>query len=169
MKTMEHVHVDIGVREESLQKISEGLCKVLADTYTLYLKTQNFHWNVTGPQFKALHEMFEEQYRDLAEAADLIAERIRALGYVVPATYGEFSELTSLRDEPGHIPADQMIRSLMEGNEAVTRGAHQVFKKADEADDQATADMLTERMERHEKVAWMLRRLLSEKLGTCPR
>ncbi|HVE94163.1 MAG TPA: Dps family protein [Acidimicrobiales bacterium] len=152
--------IDIGISEADRQKIAHGLGRVLADSYALYLKTHNYHWNVTGPQFNTLHLMFETQYLELATAVDLIAERIRALGERAPGTYREFSSLASVtedRDEPG---ATEMIRRLVDGQEAVVRTAREVFSLADGADDQPTADLLTQRMQVHEKTAWMLRSML---------
>lgn len=154
------MQINIGLSEEHRKTISEGLSHLLADTYTLYLKTHNFHWNVTGPLFQTLHTMFEEQYYELAEAVDLIAERIRALGFPAPGSYQQFEQLTSIKEETGVPNANAMIRQLMEGHEAVVRTARSRFPKVDEADDEATADLLTTRMETHEKTAWMLRSML---------
>ncbi|NES95625.1 MAG: DNA starvation/stationary phase protection protein [Desertifilum sp. SIO1I2] len=161
MQTLDQVQkVDIGIDENSRQQISEGLSRVLADTYTLYLKTHNFHWNVTGPMFQTLHMMFEEQYTELATAVDDIAERIRALGYSAPATYSDFNRLTSIPETPGVPKAEDMIRLLVEGNEAVVKTVRQAFPAAEDARDESTADLLVERMRIHEKTAWMLRSLL---------
>lgn len=161
MQTLDQVQkVDIGIDENSRQQISEGLARVLADTYTLYLKTHNFHWNVTGPMFQTLHVMFEEQYTELAAAVDEIAERIRALGYSAPATYSEFNRLTSIPETPGVPKAEDMIRLLVEGNEAVVKTVRKSFPAAEEAGDESTADLLVDRMRVHEKTAWMLRSLL---------
>ena len=153
--------IDIGISEKDRKEIAHGLSRVLADSYTLYLKTHNFHWNVTGPMFQTLHLMFETQYTELAIAVDLIAERIRALGFPAPGTYREFAELTSI-DEPTSIPsAPEMIKQLMEGQEAVVRTARSAFEIASQANDAPTEDLLTQRMQLHEKTAWMLRSLLS--------
>ena len=154
--------IDIGISEKDRRKIAEGLSHLLADTYTLYLKTHNFHWNVTGPMFNTLHLMFEQQYTELAAAVDLVAERIRALGFPAPGTYKEFALLSSIKEEEGTPGAQRMIRSLVEGQEAVVRTARSVFPVVDEAHDEPTADLLTQRMQVHEKTAWMLRSLLAE-------
>jgi len=153
--------IDIGIKASDREEIAAGLSKLLADTYTLYLQTHNFHWNVTGPMFQTLHLMFETQYNELALAVDLIAERIRALGYRAPGTYGEFSKLTSIKEVGGVPKAEDMIRILVEGQEAVVRTARSVFPVVDAADDEASADLLTQRMQIHEKTAWMLRSLLA--------
>lgn len=152
--------VNIGISESDRRAIADGLSSLLADTYTLYLKTHNFHWNVTGPMFQPLHAMFEEEYTELAVAVDNIAERIRALGFHAPGTYSEFMKLSSIREEEGMPIASEMIRQLVEGHEAVVRTARQVIPLADGALDEATIDLLTERMHAHEKTAWMLRSLL---------
>jgi starvation-inducible DNA-binding protein len=153
--------INIGIEEQDRREIAEGLSKLLADTYTLYLKTHNFHWNVTGPMFQTLHLMFEQQYNELALAVDLIAERIRALGFPAPGTYREFSKLSSISEEEGAHAAEEMIRKLVEGQEAVVRTARSVFPVVDRAGDEPTADLLTQRMQVHEKTAWMLRSLLA--------
>lgn len=153
--------IDIGIGEKDRKKIAEGLSNLLADTYTLYLKTHNFHWNVTGPQFNTLHVMFEEQYTELAAAVDEIAERIRALGFPAPGTYTAYSKLTSLSEEEGVPTAEKMIAQLVEGQEAVVRTARSVFPAAEKAGDEPTADLLTQRMQIHEKTAWMLRSMLA--------
>ena len=152
--------IDIGISESSRKTIAEGLSRLLADTYTLYLKTHNFHWNVTGPMFQTLHLMFETQYNELALAVDLIAERIRALGYPAPGTYAEYAKLSSIKEEAGVPKALDMIRLLVQGQEAVVRTARSIFPSAEEANDEPTADLLTQRMQVHEKTAWMLRSLL---------
>ena len=152
--------IDTGINEQDRKQIAEGLAKLLADTYTLYLKTHNFHWNVTGPMFQTLHMMFETQYTELANAVDLIAERIRALGVTAPGTYSDFAERTSIREERGTPSAEQMIRQLVEGQEATVRTARSVFPLAEHTNDQATADLLTQRLQVHEKTAWMLRSLV---------
>jgi starvation-inducible DNA-binding protein len=153
--------MDIGIPDQQRQAIGEGLARLLADSYTLYLKTHNFHWNVTGPMFNTLHLMFEQQYTELATAVDLIAERIRALGLPAPGSYRQFSELTSIREETGVPSAEEMIRQLVKDQETVVRTARSVFPVVDEAHDEPTADLLTQRMQVHEKTAWMLRSLLS--------
>ncbi|MBS1788402.1 MAG: DNA starvation/stationary phase protection protein [Acidobacteria bacterium] len=154
--------INIGIAEEERQAIAEGLSKLLADTYTLYLKTHNFHWNVTGPMFQTLHLMFETQYNELALAVDLIAERIRALGFPAPGSYREFSRLSSIKEEEGSPNAEEMIRLLVAGQEAVVRTARSIFPVVDRANDEPTADLLTQRMQVHEKNAWMLRSLLAQ-------
>jgi starvation-inducible DNA-binding protein len=152
--------IDIGINEQDRAKIAAGLSHVLADTYTLYLKTHNFHWNVVGPMFNTLHLMFETQYNALALAVDLIAERIRALGYPAPATYSEFAKLTAIAETKGVPKAEDMIALLVEGHETVARTARKLFPTVDTASDEPTADLLTQRMQEHEKTAWMLRSLL---------
>jgi starvation-inducible DNA-binding protein len=156
------VPVNIGIDDASRAKIAEGLSRLLADTYSLYLKTHNFHWNVTGPMFQTLHLMFETQYTELALAVDLIAERIRSLGYPAPGTYSEYAQLSSIEETPGVPKAKEMIRLLVEGQEAVIRTARSIFPLLDEVNDEPTADLLTQRMQVHEKTAWMLRSLLEE-------
>lgn len=153
--------MDIGISEKNRKAIVEGLSRLLADTYTLYLKTHNFHWNVTGPMFQTLHLMFETQYNELALATDTIAERIRALGYPAPGSYREFSKLSSIPEAEGVPEAKEMIKQLVEANETVIRTARSLFPEADEAADESTADLLTQRMQIHEKTAWMLRSLLA--------
>jgi starvation-inducible DNA-binding protein len=161
-KTTEPVapEIEIGIDPADRKSVADGLSHLLADTYTLYLKTQNFHWNVTGPQFRALHAMFEEQYTELAGAVDEIAERIRALGHPAPGSFAKFRELTSIEEDPGVPSAEEMTRQLAVGHEAVDRTARNVFGLAEGAEDQVTMDMLVERMQIHEKSAWMLRSLL---------
>ena len=154
--------IDIGIKEQDRKAIAEGLSRLLADTYTLYLKTHNFHWNVTGPMFQTLHLMFETQYNELALAVDLIAERIRALGYPAPGTYAAYSKLSSIKEEKGVPKAQDMIRLLVEGQEAVVRTARSIFPTVEKANDEPTADLLTQRMQIHEKTAWMLRSLLEK-------
>lgn len=154
--------IDIGITESERKTIVLGLSKLLADTYTLYLKTQNFHWNVTGPQFQTLHTMFETQYLNLAEAVDLIAERIRALGFPAPASYSEFSELTSIKEQLGNLSAELMIEGLILGQETVDKTARNLLSTVDKSNDQVTLDLLTQRMQYHEKTAWMLRSLLQK-------
>ncbi|MDH6060989.1 DNA starvation/stationary phase protection protein [Chrysosporum bergii ANA360D] len=155
-------NVNIGIDEVSRAKIADGLSRLLADTYTLYLKTHSFHWNVTGPMFQTLHLMFETQYTELALAVDLIAERIRALGYPAPGTYSEYVKLSSIGETPGVPKAKEMIKLLVEGQEAVVRTARSIFPVLEEVNDEPTADLLTQRMQVHEKTAWMLRSLLEE-------
>jgi len=162
MDTRIDLTIDNGIDAETRGRITEGLSCLLADTYTLYLKTHNYHWNVTGPMFQTLHLMFETQYTELALAVDLIAERIRALGAKAPGSYGEFSGLTSIAEESGVKSATEMIRDLVAGQEAVVRTARGLFAVVDEAHDEPTADLLTQRMQIHEKTAWMLRSLLEE-------
>lgn len=154
--------IDIGISEKDRKKITEGLSCLLADSYTLYLKTHNFHWNVTGPMFQTLHLLFQTQYTELWNALDVIAERIRALGYPVPGSYKRFVELSSIPEEDGVPKAKDMIRQLVAGQESVARTARRVFAIVDAANDQPSADLLTQRMEVHEKNAWMLRSLLEE-------
>jgi len=154
--------IDIGISEQDRQSIVDGLSRMLADTYTLYLKTHNFHWNVTGPMFQTLHLMFETQYNELALAVDLIAERIRALGSPAPGTYAEFARLSTVKEPSGVPSAQDMIRQLVQDQEAVVRTARLLFKAVDQAGDEPTADLLTQRMQVHEKTAWMLRSLLEK-------
>lgn len=155
------VQIDIGINDKDRKKIADGLSRLLADTYTLYLKTHNFHWNVTGPMFNTLHLMFEGQYNELALAVDAIAERIRALGVHAPGSYKEFAKLSSIPEADGVPAAEEMIRQLVQGQEAVARTAREVFAAADGANDQPTADLLTQRLQTHEKTAWMLRSMLA--------
>jgi starvation-inducible DNA-binding protein len=155
-------NVNIGIDDAKRAKIAEGLSRMLADTYSLYLKTHNFHWNVTGPMFQTLHLMFETQYTELALAVDLIAERIRSLGYPAPGTYSEYAKLSSIPETAGVPKAKEMIRLLVEGQEAVVRTARSIFPILAEVNDEPTADLLTQRMQVHEKTAWMLRSLLEE-------
>lgn len=154
--------VDTGIDAKDRRKIADGLSRLLADNYTLYLMTHNYHWNVTGPMFNTLHLMFETQYNELWIANDLIAERIRSLGHPAPGTYAEFVKLASIKEEAGQPKAEVMIRRLVEGNEAVVRTARRIFPAVDAANDEPTADLLTQRMQIHEKNAWMLRSLLEE-------
>lgn len=152
--------MDTGIKAKDRKVIAEGLSKLLADTYTLYLKTHYFHWNVTGQMFNTLHLMFETQYTELALAVDLVAERIRALDVYAPGTYSQFAKLTSIKEADGVPKANDMIKELVAGHEAVCRTARSVFPVADSAADEATADLLTQRLQLHEKTAWMLRSLL---------
>ena len=155
--------ISIGISDKDRAAIAKGLSALLADTYTLYLTTHNFHWNVTGPMFNTLHTMFMAQYTELWNAVDPIAERIRSLGHAAPGSYADFGKLSSLKDAPTTPPkALDMVRILVEGHEAVARTARSIFPAADKADDQPTADLLTQRLDVHEKTAWMLRSLLEE-------
>ena len=152
--------IDIGIEESRREEIAEGLSRLLADTYTLYLKTHNYHWNVTGPMFNTLHLMFETQYNELALAVDLIAERIRALGFPAPGSYADYARLSSIKDAKGVPGATKMIAELVQGQEAVVRTARGIFPSVEQAHDEPTADLLTQRMQVHEKTAWMLRSLV---------
>jgi starvation-inducible DNA-binding protein len=155
--------IDIGIGAKDRAAIAEGLSRLLADTYTLYLTTHNFHWNVTGPMFNTLHAMFMQQYTELWNAVDPIAERIRALGHDAPGSYAQFGKLSSIADAPADPPkALAMVRILVDGHEGVARTARQIFPLAEKASDQPTADLLTQRLDIHEKTAWMLRSLLEE-------
>jgi starvation-inducible DNA-binding protein len=155
--------INIGISETDRAVIVEGLSKLLADTYTLYLTTHNFHWNVTGPMFNTLHTMFMTQYTELWNAVDPIAERIRSLGHAAPGSYAQFSKLSSIKDAPTTPPkAMNMVAILVEGHEAVARTAREIFPLADKASDEPTADLLTQRLTVHEQTAWMLRSLLEE-------
>ena len=158
---MSDLTIDIGIDEDDRLAITDGLSRLLADSYTLYLKTHNYHWNVTGPMFQTLHLMFEAQYNELALAVDLIAERIRSLGEPAPASYRQFAELTSIEEDDDAPDATEMIRRLVRGQEAVARTARSVFDAVEQAKDEATADLLTQRLQVHEKTAWMLRSLLA--------
>ncbi len=154
------MEINIGIPQADRAAIAEGLSRLLADTYTLYLKTHNFHWNVTGPMFNTLHLMFEAQYTELALAVDLIAERIRALGFPAPGTYAAYARLSSIKEEEGVPNAHDMIRQLVQGQESVVRTARGIFPLIEQVSDEPTADLLTQRMQVHEKTAWMLRSLL---------
>jgi len=154
--------INIGISEKDRKKVAEGLSHMLADTYTLYLKTHNFHWNVTGPMFQTLHLMFMDQYNEMWMAVDTVAERIRALGYPAPGTYKQFAAMTSIKDSEGVPNAKEMIKQLVIGQETVARTAREVLPVAEKAGDQPTVDLLSARMEIHEKNAWMLRSLLEE-------
>jgi len=155
--------INIGISEEDRSAIAQGLSRLLADTYTLYLTTHNFHWNVTGPMFTSLHTMFMTQYTELWNAVDPVAERIRSLGYHAPGSYSEFTRLASLPDAPVEPPAAlEMVRILVKGHEAVARTARELFPLADKASDEPTADLLTQRLTVHEQTAWMLRSLLED-------
>lgn len=154
------MEINIGISEAQRKEIAQGLSKVLADSYTLYLKTHNFHWNVTGPMFQTLHTMFETQYSELAIAVDDIAERIRSLGEPAPGTYSAFAALSCIEEEGGVPDAQQMIRSLLKGHESCARTSREAFTLAEQASDEPSCDLLTQRMQVHEKTAWMLRSLL---------
>lgn len=155
------VDVRIGIPEKDRTAVAEGLSRLLADSYILYLKTHNFHWNVEGPMFNTLHVMFMDQYTELWNALDLIAERIRSLGSYAPGTYKKFSELSSIPESDDHVSAKAMIRQLLEGHEAVAKTARAVFPAAETGSDEATCDLLTQRLQVHEKTAWMLRSMLA--------
>lgn len=152
--------IDIGIEESKRKSIADGLSRLLADSYTLYLKTHNYHWNVTGPMFQTLHLMFETQYTELAIAVDDIAERIRSLGEKAPGSYIEFSKLSSIKEAVGDVDAKDMIGDLVKAQESVIKTARSIFPVAESANDEATADLLTQRITLHEKTAWMLRSLL---------
>ncbi len=155
--------INIGISEKDRAAIAKGLSRLLADTYTLYLTTHNFHWNVTGPMFNTLHVMFMTQYTELWNAVDPVAERIRSLGHKAPGSYAQFGALTSLPDAPTEPPnALEMVRILVKGHEAVARTARELFPVADSASDEPTADLLTQRLTVHEQTAWMLRSLLED-------
>ncbi len=154
--------IDIGIDEKDRVEIAAGLSRLLADSYTLYLKTHNYHWNVTGPMFNTLHLMFEGQYTELATAVDEIAERIRALGVHAPGSYKAFAELTEIEEDTKVPSAEQMIANLVKGQETVARTARSIFPLVDDAGDEPSADLLTQRMQVHEKTAWMLRSMLGE-------
>jgi starvation-inducible DNA-binding protein len=153
--------VYIGISEQERAGIAEGLSQILADTYLLYLKTHNFHWNVTGPLFQSLHTLFEEQYNEMAMAVDEIAERIRAIGFPSPGTFREFQTLSIIQEPTGVPEAKAMLEELVDGNEAISRRAKPLLKRASEAGDEPTVDLLTSRMKQHEESAWMLRSQLA--------
>ena len=162
MGSQSRINIDIGIPEDKRKVIAEGLSRLLADSYTLYLKTHNYHWNVTGPQFRTLHLMFEEQYTELAQAVDSIAERIRSLGEPAPGSYAQFAKLSSVKEETGLPSADDMVKNLVIGHETVAKTARSVFPSAEEGNDEAALDLLTQRIQIHEKTAWMLRSLLEK-------
>ena len=164
MKTQSHksTPIDIGIPAAQRARISAGLSALLADSYTLYLMTHNFHWNVTGPMFNTLHQMFMQQYTEQWTALDQIAERIRALGHPAPGTYREFAQLASIREVDGVPPAMEMVRLLVAAQEGTARTARKLLPLVGKANDQPTADLLTQRLDVHEKTAWMLRSLLDE-------
>ena len=149
--------IDIGINESDRQQVAEGLSRLLADSYTLYLQTHNFHWNVTGPRFRDLHLMFEEHYTELATAVDDIAERIRTLGVAAPGTYSAFAKLSAVKEVDGVPSAEEMVDILRTGHEQVVRTSREVLKMAQEADDESTTALVSDRMRIHEKTAWMLR------------
>jgi len=155
------MELNIGIATEDRKRIAAGLSKLLADSYSLYLKTHNYHWNVEGPQFNTLHQMFEGHYTELATAVDEIAERIRALGVKAPGSYSAYGSLTSIEEATGEESAEEMIRQLVIGQETVARTAREAIAAADAASDEPTADLLTQRMQTHEKNAWMLRSMLA--------
>ena len=152
--------IDIGISEKERKEIANGLSRLLADTYTLYHKTHYYHWNVTGPMFNTLHLMFETQYNELWAAVDLVAERIRSLGFPAPGGYKAYAKLTKIEEDEEVPSAEQMIKNLVKGHETVVRTARSIFEAADKAHDEPTADLLTQRMEASEKTAWMLRSML---------
>lgn len=154
------MEINIGIDRKERSEITAGLSRLLADSYTLYLKTHNYHWNVEGPLFNTLHLMFEQQYTELAQAVDVIAERIRALGEPAPGSYAAFSKLSSIEEEEDVPAAETMIANLVKGQEAVVRTARSIFPAVERANDEPTADLLTQRMQIHEKNAWMLRSML---------
>jgi starvation-inducible DNA-binding protein len=158
---MMSTEINIGIAEEDRRNIAQGLSRLLADSYTLYLKTHNYHWNVQGPQFNTLHQMFENQYTELAAAVDEIAERIRALGEPAPGSYKAYAALTEIEEEDSVPAAEEMIRRLLKGQETVVRTARSVIGAAEAANDEPTADLLTQRMQVHEKNAWMLRSMVA--------
>jgi starvation-inducible DNA-binding protein len=155
------VKIDTGIPQKQRAEIAHGLSRLLADTYVVYLKTHNFHWNVEGPMFQTLHQMFMEQYTETWNAIDLIAERIRSLGEYAPGTYKQYAKLARVKETDGVPKAEQMVRLLIEGQEAVVRTARELLPVADRAQDEPTLDLLTQRMQVHEKTAWMLRSLLA--------
>ena len=158
---MNNIEIDIGINVENRKQIADGLSQLLAETYTLYLKTHNYHWNVTGPMFNTLHLMFEAQYIELAVAVDEIAERIRALGHPAPASYAAYSKLSTITEEDDHPDAETMIRRLVDAQQTVVKTARAQLKVVGDAQDEPTADLLTQRMQIHEKNAWMLRSLIN--------
>jgi starvation-inducible DNA-binding protein len=155
--------IEIGINEADRKKIVDGLSKLLADSYMLYLKTHNFHWNVEGPMFNTLHLMFMDQYTELWNALDLIAERIRALGSYAPGSYKKFAQLSSIPEADEHVPAKEMIKQLLHGHETVAKTVRTIFPVAEAGSDEATLDLFTQRLQIHEKTAWMLRSMLAER------
>jgi starvation-inducible DNA-binding protein len=156
------MNIEIGIPEKERLNIVDGLSRLLADSTILYLKTHNFHWNVEGPMFNTLHIMFMEQYTELWNSLDLIAERIRALGSYAPGSYKKYASISSIKEAEDSLPAKEMIKQLLEGHEAVAKTARSIFKTAEEGNDEATLDLLTQRLQVHEKTAWMLRSLLRD-------
>lgn len=154
-------NINIGISEKDRKTVCKGLSKLLADSYLLYLKTQNYHWNVTGKMFQPLHTLFEEQYKEMAEAVDEIAERIRTLGEFAPGSFASFLKVTSIREENSIPTAEEMIHNLVQGNEAVVTTARQIVAEANECEDDVTTDLMVERMQIHEKNAWMLRSMIA--------
>ena len=161
-KESKAMKIDIGISHDDRAKIVDGLSRLLADSYTLYLMTHNFHWNVTGPQFNSLHNMFMTQYTEQWNALDVIAERIRALGFAAPGTYKQFVKLTSIKEVEGVPKAEEMLRLLVDAHETVARTARSIFAVIEDANDQPTADILPQRLDVHEKTAWMLRSSLDQ-------
>src|SRR5690625_4514866 len=155
------MEIDIGISKKDRKGVADGLSRLLADTYTLYLRMHNYHWNVTSPMFQPLQERLEEQYKEVAEAGDEISESIRSLGFPAPGTYQQFGELTSIKEKTDIPAAEEMIRRAVEGHESVVRTARELFPAAEEVHDEATADLLTQRIQLHEKTAWMLRSMLA--------
>lgn len=160
MLKQQFFEINDGITQEHRVTIANGLAALLADSYSLYLKTHNFHWNVTGPMFNTLHLMFETHYTELSLAVDLIAERIRALGFIAPGSYSEFAKLSKVVEHSGDTDAIDMVKYLIEAHEVVIKTARDIIAKADEANDQVTLDLLTQRLQVHEKTVWMLRSLL---------
>ncbi len=159
--TVTHQEINIGINQKDRKSVCKGLSKLLADSYLLYLKTQNYHWNVTGKMFQPLHLLFETQYQELAAAVDQIAERIRALGEFAPGSFNSFTKVTSIKEENGIPTAEEMIQNLVQGHEAVVTTAREIISLTDECEDDVTADLLVERMQVHEKSAWMLRSMIT--------
>jgi starvation-inducible DNA-binding protein len=160
MPVLTALPLQIGIEEPQRKEVADMLARLLADTYTLYLKTHKFHWNVTGAMFQPLHALFERQYQELALAVDVLAERIRALGFAAPGSYTEFTRLASIHEETELPPMLDMIRLLLEGHETIVRKARQAFSIAQQSNDEATMDLLTDRLQAHEKTAWILRSFL---------
>mgnify|MGYP000494005697 CR=1 FL=1 len=162
MLKQQFFEINDGIKKDDRVKVANALAALLADSYSLYLKTHNFHWNVTGPMFQTLHLMFETHYTELALAVDLIAERIRALGFIAPGTYSEFARLTKIKEHEADISSNAMINHLIKAHETVIKTARQVLPLAEKANDQVTIDLLTQRLQIHEKTVWMLRSLVKE-------
>jgi starvation-inducible DNA-binding protein len=159
--TKKHIFTEIGIPEKERKLTADGLSRLLADSYILYLKTHNFHWNVEGPMFNTLHLMFMDQYTELWNALDMIAERIRSLGYYAPGSYKKFSQLSSISESDENLDAKEMIKELLSGHEAVAKTLRSIYPLAEKGSDEATLDLLTQRLQVHEKTAWMLRALLA--------